>query len=532
MGKFLEFFKNKFEKWKAWSKIKKIVSIGVIALLVSAIAIGIVYATKTEYATLFSNLELADSNKVVEKLKADKVPYKIEGNSILVPKQNVDELRMSTLSDGTVSSTKGFELFDQSTFGMTDKEAAVKYQRALQGELEKTISSFEEVEKARVHLVLPEETVFSKETENGRASITLTLRGAETLSPEQVKSIVALVSGSVGNLPKENIEVMDSKMNLLTENLYDETGTGTLSALKQHDAEQAFEKKLKTELTKSLESMFGLNKVKVNVNADLNFDSKQRTSITYDKENVVARSIKDSKENIRDANGNNAGTPGVDTNAGVNYPAGGNGTGASTSEKTDNVTNNEIGQVEEKVIEAPGEVKRLTTSVMIDGNLSEAEKASVRNMVAAAIGVDTVNRRDVINVDSMTFDEAGKKALEEENAALERAEANKNLIMTIALIAIAAILLVGSIVAIILWRRKKKESEEELYMAAEEEGTGTNLDMADGEAPVGPAEYSPVLDENEDDYKMNLEKEIRSYAAKKPEQVVEIIKTWLSEDER
>ncbi|KMT21699.1 flagellar basal-body MS-ring/collar protein FliF [Clostridium cylindrosporum] len=530
MSKFLEFFKDKFEKWKAWSKIKKIISISLVALLISTIVIGIVYGAKTEYATLFSNLELADSNKVVEKLKADKIPYKIEGNSILVPKENVDELRMSTLSDGTVSSGKGFELFDQTAFGMTDKEATVKYQRALQGELEKTISGFEEVEKARVLLVLPEETVFSKETEKGRASVTLALKGVDTLQPEKVKAIVALITGSVKNVPKENVEVMDSKMNLLTENLYDSGTEGTVSSLKQHDAEISFEKKLQSEVTRSLEAMFGKNKVRVNVNADLDFDSKQRTTIVYDKDDVIPRSVKDVKESTTDSSGNTVGTPGVDTNAGVNYPQGNSTQGESNSEKSDVTTNNEIGQTEEKLISAPGEVRRLTSSVMIDGNLTEAEKASVRNMVAAAIGFDSVNRRDVINVDSMIFDEASKKAEKLEAEKIAKQEAQQALVKTIVLIAVGVVLLVGSIVALLIWRKRKREEEELIQEAME--GTGTNLNIADSTSPMGPSEYSPLLDENEEDYGMNLESEIRSYASKKPEQVVEIIKTWLSEDER
>lgn len=530
MGRVLEFFKNKFEKWKAWSKVKKIVSIGALALVISAIVIGIIYSTKTEYATLFYNLELADSNKVVEKLKADKVPYKINGNTISVPKEKVDELRMSTLSDGTVSSGKGFELFDESAFGMTDKEANVKYQRAVQGELARAITSFDEVESATVFLNVPEETVFSREDEKGSASVTIKLKGNDTLSPEKVKAIVALISGSVKNIPKGNIEITDNKMNLLTENLYDPSGEGTISSIKQHEAEQSFEKKLETKLTKTLESMFGKNKAKVNINADLDFDSKKKTRITYDKDDVVIRSQNQTNETSNSQGGNTAAAPGTDANTGVNYPTANSG-GGTNSQKTNSTVNNEIGQTEEVVVTAPGEVKRLTASVMIDANLSEAQKAAVRNMAAASVGFDTVNRRDVINVDSMIFDEESKRAEKESLDAAAREESRQNLINRIILIAVGGILLVGSIVAIIIWRRKRRNEDDEDILEGIA-GTGTNIDTADNMSPIGPTEYSPVLDENEEDFNMNLEKEIRNYAAKKPEQVVDIVKTWLSEDER
>lgn len=528
MNKILEFFKSRFEKWKTWSVLKKIVSISVVALLFSSIVIGTIYMTKTDYTTLFSNLELADSNKVIEKLKTDKIPYKIEGNTILVPKQNVDELRLSTLSDGTISSNKGFELFDTTTFGMTDKEANVKYQRALQGELEKTIGTFDEIKSARVMLKIPEETVFSREKEEGSASVSLVMNGSDVLSPEKVKAIVALISGSVKNIPKENISVTDNMMNLLSENLFDETGKGTVSGLKQHELEQNFENKLKTELVKSLEAMFGKDKVKVNVNADLDFDSRERNSIVYDKDNVVARSIKQNEETSSTADGNTAGGTGVDANAGVNYPAGGNGNNSSTSGKNESVTNNEIGQVEEKIISAPGEVKRLTTSVMIDGKLTDEKKAIVRNMVASAIGFDSVNRQDVINVDSMIFDEEGKAQRLEEQNKIAAEEKRNNLIKIIALSAFGVVLVIGAIIGLIMWRRRKNEED----LMDNINGAGVNLDSVDSVSPIGPSEYSPVLDENDEEYEMNLEKEIRNYASKKPDQVIDIVKTWLSEDER
>ncbi|MEF9952006.1 MAG: flagellar basal-body MS-ring/collar protein FliF [Clostridium sp.] len=525
MNRFLEFFKDKFEKWQAWSKVKKITSVAIVCLIIASLTIGIIYAVRTEYATLFSNLEVADSNKVVEKLKTDKIPYKVEGNTILVPKDRVDELRMASLSDGTVSSGTGFELFDQTAFGMTDKEADVKYQRAVQGELERAISTFEEVDKAKVLINLPKDTVFTTEVEEGSASVTLTLVGRDKLDPEKVKAIIALVTGSVDNIPQGNVEVVDSKMNLLSEGLFDEAGNGSVASSKQHEQEKFFEKSLEKEVMESLESMFGKGKVRVNMNADLDFDSKKITAITYDKDNVIPISIKELKENVKD-NGGGATTPGVDSNSGVNYPNANGANKGSTSEKTETITNNETGKTEEIVVKAPGEVRRLTASVMIDKNLSEAQKASVRNMVAAAIGFDSVNRRDVINVDSMIFDEDAKNAAALEKAALEKAEEKKALIRNIVLIALGLALVVGSIVALLIWRKKNYKDEDEEYT------TGGNIDMADNTSPLGPSEYSPVLDENEDEYKMNLEKEIRSYAAKKPQQVVDIIKTWLSEDER
>lgn len=139
-----------------------------------------------------------DSGTVLQKLKDKKVEAKVEGNNILVPKDKVDELRMQMLSEVPLTNgSQGFEILDKSQFGETDQEMKINYQRALQGELERTIKGFPQVDNTRVHLVLPEETAFVKETQPGRASVTLNLKQGQTLSKEQVKSIVALVSGSV-----------------------------------------------------------------------------------------------------------------------------------------------------------------------------------------------------------------------------------------------------------------------------------------------------------------------------------------------
>lgn len=233
MDKLKELLGKIKEKWTSFNLTKKVLVLSLITLFFTGIILSAVYLTKEKYEVLFSNLQPQDSQAIVEKLKEQKVSYKIQGNSILVPKSKVDELRLTVLENGYLPSDgQGWSLFDQSKFGVTDTEAKIMYQRALQDELARTIESFDEVEKARVHLVLPDDTVFARDTSKARASVTLKLKYNKTLSQDKVKAIVALVSGSVKDLPKENVEVIDSNMNLLSENLFDDTLNGTSSALK------------------------------------------------------------------------------------------------------------------------------------------------------------------------------------------------------------------------------------------------------------------------------------------------------------
>ncbi|SHE35741.1 flagellar basal-body MS-ring/collar protein FliF [Caloramator proteoclasticus] len=519
MNKVLNFFKSVGDKWKNLSKSKKISLIIILTGLIISCVIFAIYSNRVEYDVLFSNLEPQDSSKVIEKLKNDKIQYKIEGNSILVPKEKVEELRLSIFSDTTLpSNLKGFELFDQNKFGVTDTEAKIMYQRALEGELARTIQGFDEVEKARVHLVLPEDSVFTRDEEKARASVTLKLKGNSKLSPEQVKAIISLISASVKNLPKENVEIIDNNMNLLSENIFENEQNGIITSTKQQEFKNQFEKNLQSDVKNMLEKVFGKDKVTVKINADLDFDSRQISTIKYDKDSII-RSQHKIKENSNDSNSQGAAGSPINNNMSNTFQ---NNNQSSVSNREEEITNYEIGQTEEKIIKAPGEIKRLTVSVVIDGNLSELEKQSIRNIVSAATGLSE-ERGDVINIEALAFnDEYKKKAqadLEEMKKQEELAKKRKTYIMIGEAVAGLIVLLVIALI----YKKKNKKNVEQIEQ--------NQIDMLIGDViQKQPIAYEPVLEDIEQE--MNLEKEIKNYASTKPEQVVELVKTWLAEDER
>ena len=534
MKKILDILKPVINKWKNLSKSKKIAVVLSLTVAIFAIIFIIAYLNTVKYAVLFSNLDTSDSASIINTLKTDKVSYKVKGTSILVPESQVDELRISALSNGSVSSEKGWSLFDSSQFGVTDTEEKVMYQRALQDELEKTIESFDEVDKARVHLVLPDDTVFAKDNDDkASASVTLKLKGTSTLNEEQVKAIIALISGSVKNLPKENVQVIDSNMNLLSENVYDDSTTdGTTSASKQEILKSQFEKGLQDDVRKMLETVFGSGKVSVKINADLDFDSNQITTIKYDKNGVI-RSQSLSKEADSDSSESSTSASPVDNNMSNTTSSGSNP--ASNTTKEDSTTNYEIGQTETKTVTAPGEVKRMTVSVIIDGNLDDTEKTQINNIVSAATGYDQT-RGDQINIEALPFNNdtqtQAQKDLQELNSE-ESKTANYKLYAIIGGSLLGLLLLFIIIRAL---RRKKNKAGDEII---EEEiaNTKPGIDVVIGDKTPDanlvkkePVTYQPVLDEN--DEKDNVDTEIRDYANRKPDQVIEIIKTWLSDDER
>lgn len=527
MDKIKELFKSLVEKWKSLSKGRKISLI----LIVTGVLLGVIlltnYIQRSSYSTLFYNLDSTDASKIIEKLKNENIQYKVEGNSILVPRGKVDELRMEVALD-TSYQNKGYEIYDQSKFGITDSEARMMNKIALEGEIARAIQSLDEIKNAKVILVMPEETVFARETEKATASVIIKPEGMKTLSPEQVKAIIYLVKGSVKNLSESDVAVLDTYGNLLSENIFDNQIGGSISTLKQHEYEKKFEDKLQKDVKEMLESVFGQGKVVIKVNSDLNFDSKQITTIKYDKDDVVERSKRIIYDLSKDSSGTD-GKTGVDGQFGDDtYPTN-DGSSNSTYEKKDETINHEIGQTEEHIVKAPGEVTRMTVSVIINselGKLSDVEKEEIRNIVASAVGYDE-NRGDNINISALPFNTERQDQYKKEMDELEKKKAKEELIKLIETI-VAGIFGFIILLFIILKIRKSRNNSKGM-------DNKTSIDVVVGNGPnpniipKQPVIYEPLLVEDESD--MNLEKEIQNYATKKPEQVIEVVKTWLSDDE-
>lgn len=523
MKKLLEKVKGLLEKFKTKSKKIKIAVIVAIIAVIIAIVSAIFYSSSNKYQVLFSDLDAADAQTVINTLTESKVDTKIDGNTIWVPTNQVDKLRLE-LAPTLTSGSKGYELMDSaSSFGITDEEFKIKKVRMQQGELEKTIKSFPQVEDARMHITEATSSVFAKDKESGKAAVYLKLKKGTNITEEQVKSIVALVSGSIENVPRENIDVIDDNMNLLTKDINsDETQPVSSEEIaKQQDAEKVYEDRLQKAIVSILEPILGRDKVKATVNVNLDFDSKQKTQTVVDPNKVII-----SQENSKEANTSGdkdatAQSP-VDNNM-TNEITATNGDN-STSSKEDQKTNYEVGKSESKVIGAPGEVKRLTASVVVDENLDDATRQQLENAVGNAIGLDAL-RGDQVSVLGIPFDttdqDQAKAAIAAMNAeATTATTTSKNIMLIIA--GILGVLLLGVVIFLIAKRRKKKKVENEQLL-------DTLID--DTIIPKEPETFEPIEFESRSQ-KTHLENEIKKYATEKPEQVVEIIRSWLTENER
>jgi flagellar M-ring protein FliF len=528
MGRLSELLRGSIKKLKDFSKFKKIaLLVGVIGLVVVSIYLTITLGT-TKYGVLFNNLDPNDAKTVMDQLSSKKVTnYKISGNSILVPESQVDQLRLE-LASQLSSGSKGFELFDSSsTFGTTDADMKIKYQRALQGELEKTIKSFPQIQNAKVNLVLPDDSVFVKDSTPASASVTLIMKTGQTLSDDQVRATVALLTGSVKNLSKENVQIVDDKMKLLTQNIFDKDNSQISSDTdKQQQLKKDFEKGLEAKAMDQLSKPFK-NKVTVKINADLDFDATQSVIDKVDPKGTIV-----SEKYIRDTNGNVTTRPSqspVDNNM-TNTAVTGQTTNAGTVTHQEETNNYENGKSETKTVKAPGSVKRLTASVIIDGTVDDALKAQIQDLVGGAIGLDTT-RGDTIAIAGMKFDtsdsDAAKKALDEMKQT-QAEESKMKLYKELGIGGGALILLIMLLAA--LRKRKKSISEAEQLDAII---SPKSIDVLVGEDETPPIEFKPINFDNQGNTERgHLENEIKRYATEKPDQVADIIKSWLSEDER
>jgi len=518
MKKLSEKVKAIWEKFKSQSKKVKIAVIVAIVAVIIAIISAIFYSSSNQYQVLFSNLDDANLQTVISTLNNEKVDAKIDKstNTITVPKDQVDKLRLELAPSLTTSST-GFELMDSgSSFGMTDEEFKIKKLRMQQGEIEKTIKSFPQVQDARVHITEATTSVFAKDTTPGKAAVYLKLKNGTTINEDQVKSIVALVSGSTENIPRENIDVIDDKMNLLTKDINSDTNGSVSSETisKQQDAEKAYEDKLQKAIVSLLEPIVGKDKVKATVNVNLDFDSKQNTQTVVDPNKVII-SQENSKELNNSGTGTTTGQSPIDNNMTNSITSTNNGN------KEDQKTNYEVGKNESKVISAPGEVKRLTASVVVDGTLDAATQQTIENAVGNAIGMDTL-RGDKVSVLGMAFDTTAQDQAKAEVDAMnaQAATSSKNTMMIIA--GILGALLLGIIIFLIVKRRNNKRVKNNQLL-------DTLID--DSIIPKEPEAFDPIEFESKTQ-KSHLENEIKKYATEKPEQVVEIIRSWLTENER
>lgn len=445
-----------FARWQKMSRSRQIVLAVLAAAVLVSLLLVVQHFNRPRYVTLYHNLDPAQAAPLLQHLQERGVPYRLDdlGSTLMVPQEMADELRIEMAGHGMpFAQGLGLELFDEERLGMTDYDRRVKMQRALQEELRRTITSLDSVLQARVHLVLPEPHIFLRERGEPSAAIYLKLNPFVALEKEQVQGIVYLVASSVEGLQPENITLIDSQGNILRDALtpMDSHQTMVDAAARQLEVKRHFEMELERRVQNMVERVFGPGKALALVTAELDFDARETTVITYD-DDGVPRST-----HLLEESSEGGGTAVAETGE-ANYPGyvGVLPEGESSSERREETINYEIGESMLKTIAAPGKVLRIHTSVVLDtgdGPVLEEKIENVNDLVAAAIGFDE-ERGDRISVQGMGFERGHEEEMEAAFAALDEQERREKYHRQ--LVAAGGAVLLALILALLVRRARRR----------------------------------------------------------------------------
>ncbi len=387
------------------------------AAVTAAVLLGLsLAASAPEYKPLVTNMEPADAQKLAARLAGKNLPYKMaaDGRSIEVPADKLDAMRLEIASAGMPNSGRmGFEIFDRTSWGQTEFDERVNYQRALEGELERTISSLEDVESARVHLVLPTDSMFLDRQRSAKASVILKLRSANL--PEQTQAAISrLVAGAVEELSPENVTVIDGETNR-------PLGSNRGGSLFEEDAE----KQLTAKLLMNLGPVVGADKMRATVGIEYDPSTSEENSEKYDPQSAVAVSTQRSEEKV--GGDGLTGVPGTASNvpsAGKDASAAQDGDADnSQSSKTENSTY-AVNKLVRRTVQPAGRIRRITAAVVLDDvtetvdqgghpvqrtrKRSADELKQIEELAKASIGIDPA-RGDALTIQNISFSHDGAK---------------------------------------------------------------------------------------------------------------------------
>lgn len=398
--------------------MQRLAAMAVVAvLMLGFFAFLIMRASTPQLAPLYTGLSFEDSAAIVEELQQQNTTYELrgDGDTILVPRDQITAIRMSLAGSGLPTRGQvGYEIFDeQNTLGATSFVQNINNVRALEGELARTITSLARIKTARVHLVLPERALFSRDKKDPTASIVLSVRGE--LSTGEIRAIQHLASSAVEGLTPNRVSIVDDKGNLLAAGIGSEDET-TVLAGEAEERTVAVENRLRTRIEDLLANVVGDGRARVQVSAELDLTRMTRTAKTFDPESQVVRSTQ-TKESENSTN-----MPGADGQVSASTQLPGAtadaGTGQLESElgtTTEEVTNYEISEVNQTEMTDPGAIKRLSVAVVVDGTYAtDASGASaytprdqatldqIQALVRSAIGFSET-RGDQITIANLQF---------------------------------------------------------------------------------------------------------------------------------
>jgi len=518
--------------------------IAVTAALIGFFAFLIIRVTTPQMTTLFTDLSLEDSSSIIKDLDRQGIPYELrnEGSVILVPKDKVTRLRMKLAEGGLPKGGGvGYEIFDKSdALGTTSFVQNINHLRALEGELARTIRGIDRIQAARVHLVLPERPLFSRETPEPTASIVVRVRGQ--LEPGQIRAIRHLVASSVNGLKPQRVSIVDENGTLLAD--------GAQTDIDQAVGDErraAFEKRLRKQVEDIVSSVVGAGRARVELSADFDYNKITQTSDKFDPEGRVLRSSQTREESSATANDNGQVTvnnelPGNQQNNGATPTR-------DQSKKTEETNNYEISRTTKTEVTEAGRVNRISVAVLVDGAYTKNEKGElvykerskeeldrIATLVRSAIGFDQ-KRGDQVDVVNLKFAEGPQvEPITEPTGILGMLQFTKDDIMYV--IELGVMMLLGLVVLFMVVRPLVKK-----ILASDELAALTNAATAPPEeAPAaaaggatallpGMSNTAHLIDVAQVQGQVHAQSmhRVGELAERNPNETVAIVRQWLSE---
>ncbi len=506
---------------------KTILAMAVAGLLIAGLTFSR-WAGTPAYTTLYSNLSSADASAITQELTSKGVSYKLGegGTSILVSQDNVYQARLDLSAKGLpTAGSAGYSLLDKQGITTSEFRQRVDYQRALEGEISNTIKAINGVSDVAVHLVIPQDDLFSQDAKKPTASILVTMTGSTTLNSGQVQAIVHLTAASVEGLAPENVTVADSSGRVLS--APGQSGGADTEAQVQQTT--AYQDQLARSIEEMLDLVVGTGRAVVRVNAAMNFDERVSQSETFGKETAPAVAASNSDETFT-GNGNAVGgVLGPDA-----VPIDPSGSSNSYS-KNDTQQTFAVDKVTENVKKAPGTLERLSVAVLLDGAAKNAaNRAEIERLVSAAAGLN-VDRGDTVEISRMPFDASATKEQKAQEAAKAAAQRQDQLM---ALVRNIGVVLIVLIVLFLAYRSARKAGRVAVSTPLELP-TGMPLRALSAYDPklLGAGNEDLALDDlttspeiqEEIPAKPKLQPQIDELIDKQPEEVAQVLRSWLAD---
>ncbi len=522
--------------------------VAVTAALIGFFAFVIVRVTTPQMTTLFTDLSTEDSSAIVKELERQAVPYELrnDGAIIMVPKDKVTRLRMKLAEGGMPKGGGvGYEIFDKSdALGTTSFVQNINHLRALEGELARTIRAIDRVQAARVHLVLPERPLFSRETPEPSASIVLRVRGA--LEPQQIRAIRHLVASAVNGLKPQRVSIVDEAGQLLADG-----ATSDADAAVGDERRTAFEKRMRKQVEDIVSSVVGTGRARVQLSADFDYNKITETSDKFDPEGRVLRSSQTREESSLTAD--NSGQVTVNNELPGNQNQDNAARARDQSKKSEETNNYEISRTTKTEVTEAGRVNRISVAVLVDGSYSKNEKGDlvyqdrskeeldrIAALVRSAIGFDQ-KRGDQVEVVNLRFAEPPMATpLPEPTGLLGMLQFTKDDVMYV--IELGVMMMLGLVVLFMVVRPLVKRilatdvvpaltgAMPALAEAGAHAGEGTTAATGQALIPGGSA-AAQLIDVAQIQGQVHAQAvhRVGELAERNPNETVSIVRQWLSE---